>query len=176
MGLANIVHADPNPVFYVRTDRASYSPGDTGLLEITIRNQGNQAMTVKNISITYPWMSFINDHWDGNVTINNIGAPVASGGAAYNTQQSFTVPTDGRAYHFGFGTIRVGTDIGGNGREYLSTNFQVTMNAPTYTPVGISTSLFSILLVGIMAVATFLLFNCQHGAEKLRTITPSTTH
>src|SRR6266702_8206991 len=96
---------------YARTDRASYVPGDSGTLLITIRNSGTQAFTVKNISITYPWKAFITDHWDGNFTTTGINQAVGTPGGTWNTQYSFTVPTDGRAYYGSSITLMIGTDI-----------------------------------------------------------------
>src|SRR5207247_10209241 len=64
---------------YAHTDKASYVPGDTGTLFITVRNSGTQAFAVKNISITYPWKAFITDHWDGNTTITGITQALAPG-------------------------------------------------------------------------------------------------
>lgn len=171
ISLALPVRAAATPVFYLRTDRASYSPGDYGQLVITIRNEGDQAFTIKNMTVNWPWMSYLNDHWDGNVTINNISQALASG-AAYNTQQSFTIPTDGRAYRYSSGTLRIGTDIGGGGGSYRTSTFSVAMNAPTYTPFEIGTSIFSIVLIGIMAVATALLFMVN---QALRTRPRTTT-
>ncbi len=72
LSLASPAHAAGSPTFYLRTDKPAYVPGDTGSLVITIRNEGDQAFTVKNMTISYPWLSYLNDHWDGNVTINNI--------------------------------------------------------------------------------------------------------
>ncbi len=175
LSLTNLAYAAPSPAFYIRTDRASYVPGDSGQLLITIRNEGDQAMTIKNITVNWPWMMFLNDHWDGNMTTNNINQALAAG-QAYNTSPSFTIPTDGRAYRFSSGTIRVGTDTGGSGGSYRSSSFSITMNAPTYTPVELSTSLFSILVVGILAVATFLLFTVSIALKKLRTPNLATTH
>ncbi len=174
LSLATPSRAAADPEFYIRTDRASYVPGDTGVLFITIRNAGDQAFTIKNITINYPWMFFINDHWEGNVTIPNINQAIASGGAVYNTQQTFTIPTDGRAYRFSSGTVRVGTDIGGGGGgSYRSSSFTVAMSAPTYTPLEIGTSIFSIILIGIMAIATVLLFMVNQALRRTR---PPTTH
>ncbi len=175
LSLTTLAHAAPQPTFYLRADRSSYVPGDSGQLLITIRNEGDQAMTIKNMTINWPWMMFINDHWDGNMTINNINQALAAG-QAYNTAPGFTIPTDGRAYRFSSGTVRVGTDIGGTGGSYRSSSFSITMNAPTYTPVELSTSLFSILVVGILAVATFLLFTVSIALKKLRTPNITTTH
>ena len=168
LSLASPAHAGAQPVFYIRTDRASYSPGDTGQLLITVRNEGDQALTIKNLTINYPWTSFINDHWDGNITITITPQAIAAG-QAYNTQQSFTIPTDGRAYRFTTtGTVKVGTDIGGGGGTYRSSSFSIAMNAPTYTPLELSTSLFSIILIGILAVATFLLFMVNQALRRTR--------
>src|SRR5712692_7655890 len=175
LSLTNLAHAGPQPAFYIRTNQASYVPGDSGQLFITIHNEGDQAMTVKNITINWPWMMFLNDHWDGNMTINNINQAIAAG-QAYNTSPGFTTPTDGRAYRFSSGTVKVGTDIGGTGGSYRSSSFSITMNAPTYTPVELSTSLFSILVVGILAVATFLLFTVSIALKKLRAPNLTTTH
>ncbi len=174
LSLAFPAHAFSNPAFYLRTDKASYSPGDSGSLQITLRNQGDTSFTVKNMSISYPWMAYINDHWDGNVSINNINVPLASGGGTWNSQQSFTIPGDGRAYRFGQGALRVGTDIGGGGGSYIQSSFYITMNAPTYTPLEVSTSLFSILTIAILGVATVLLFTVTTALKRLKV--PTTTH
>ncbi len=41
LSLTNLAHAGPDPAFYLRTDRASYSPGDSGQLLITVHNEGD---------------------------------------------------------------------------------------------------------------------------------------
>ncbi len=168
LSMTNLAHAGASPAFYIRSDKASYVPGDTGALLITIRNEGDQAFTIKNVTISFPWMSFVNDHWDGNVTVANINLAFATG-QPYNTQQSFTVPSDGRAYRSSSGTVKLGTDIGGNGGSYRSSTFYITMNAPTYTPIEVSTQLFSIIIVGILAVATLLLFLVNSALRRSKT-------
>src|SRR5437016_13612803 len=84
-------HASISVNVYSRTDRPSYVPGDTGTLFITVRNQGTQAFSVKNVSVTYPWKAFVTDHWDGNTT-NVITPQALAAGQTYNTQYTFTVP------------------------------------------------------------------------------------
>lgn len=168
VSIAGSAYAQPDPEFYIRTNKASYTPGDTGQLLITIRNEGDQAFTVRNITVNFPWMSFIIDHWEGNVTVSGINQAIA-GGAAYNTQQSFTVPADGRAYQSSSGTVRVGTDMGTNGL-YRSSSFRIQMSAPTYTPFEVSTSLFSIILIGIMGIATVLLFTLNQAFRRTKTV------
>ncbi len=167
LSLASPANASPEPAYYLRSNRSSYIPGDSGSLQITIRNQGDQAFTVRNITITWPWFSFLNDHWDGNMTVNNINTALATG-QAYNTAQPFTVPNDGRAYHSTTGTLKVGTDIGGNGGSFESSSFTIFVNIPTYTPFEVSTSIFSILLVGILGIATVLLFLVHQGLRRTR--------
>ncbi len=167
LSLASPANAAPSPAFYLRSDRASYIPGDSGSLQITIRNEGDQAFTVRNITITWPWFSFLNDHWEGNMTINGINTALATG-QAYNTAQSFTVPGDGRAYRSDIGTMKVGTDIGGNGGSFRSSSFTIYVNIPTYTPVEVNTSIFSILIVGILGIATVLLFLVHQGLRRTK--------
>ncbi len=170
LSLTSLAHASPSPTFYLRTDKASYTPGDSGSLLITVLNLGDQAFTVKNLTIDWPWMMFINDHWDGNMTISNINLPFAAN-QAYNTAQGFTIPSDGRAYQLRTGTIKMGTDIGGGGGSYRSTSFYITMTPPTYTPLEVNTQLFSIILVGILATATVLLFLINMALQKPRSAT-----
>src|SRR5213083_2426529 len=81
-------------------------------IAITVRNQGTNAFTIKNITVTYPWKFFVTDHWDGNFTTVLSTAQALAGGQTYNTQYTFTVPTDGRASNDIFGgtiTIGIGT-------------------------------------------------------------------
>src|SRR5260370_17717499 len=104
------IHANYLAVAYGHTDKSSYLPGDTGTVLITVRNEGSQAVTVKNITVDYPWMAFITDHWDGNSTYAITPVAALAQGQNYNTQYTFTVPTDGRA-HSGTISITVGTDV-----------------------------------------------------------------
>lgn len=158
LALITNAHAGPAPVFYIRPDKPSYLPGESGTLSITIRNQGDQAFTVKNMTIQYSWMSFINDHWEGNETVRNITAPLAAG-QAYNTQRGFTVPSDGRA-QTGFALIQIGTDIGGGGgslfpREPFSVSIGVASG--TYEPFGGASSILHLVTIALLAVAVALL-------------------
>src|SRR5256885_188037 len=86
VGIATLTptHAAPPPGFnlYARTDRPTYAPGDTGTLFITVRNQGTNAFTIKNITVTYPWKFFITDHWDGNFTTVLSTAPARARSSA----------------------------------------------------------------------------------------------
>jgi hypothetical protein len=160
-------HASFSVNTYARTDKPTYAPGDTGILYITVKNQGTQAFSVKNISITYPWMAFITDHWDGNFT--SIISPVVAlaAGQTYNTQYSFTVPTDGRASSLfgGTVTIGVGTDID-TGNIY-PTHATIQYSVATYTPLSLTSSLLPLIEIALLAVAVVMLALVFTGIRKL---------
>ncbi len=161
VGLTNSTHAAGPATFFIRTDRPSYVPGDMGTLLITIRNVGSQAFTIKNLTITFSWLAYLNDHWDGNYTITGIGKPIATN-QVYNTQQSFSVPNDGRAASLGFAsvasvTVTAGTDIGGGGRQLISQEAAVGIATATYQPIGVGSSLLEIISLALLAVAVIVL-------------------
>ncbi len=162
IGIASTVYAGfpiSDAKLYLRTDRPSYLPGETGTLFVTVRNEGTSAFTVKNITVDYPWKSFIDGRWDGNVTKSSINSALASNGGVYNDQFSFTVPNDGRASSLfgGSASVRVGTDIGGGGGSFVPGSANVIIALPTYQPVGISTSLFPVVTIALLAIAVVLL-------------------
>lgn len=165
-------HASISVGIYARTDKASYVPGDSGTLFITVRNEGTQSFAVRNVSITYPWKAFITDHWDGNST-NSI-SPVAAlaAGQTYNTQYTFTVPTDGRASTLFGGTIMigVGTDIGSSssstGTTY-STTAPIVYAIATYQPISLASSLLPIIEIVLLGVAVVMLALVFMGIGKL---------
>jgi hypothetical protein len=159
-------HASFAVNIYGRTDRASYVPGDTGTLLITVRNSGTQAFTVKNISITYPWKAFITDHWDGNFTTTGITQALAAG-QTYNTQYTFTVPTDGRASNIFGGTISivVGTDIAGGSFDPGSATIAYAL--PTYQPLSLTSSVLPIIEIVLLGIAVVMLAMVSMGISKL---------
>ena len=165
-------HASIAVNIYARTDKASYVPGDTGTLFITVRNDGTQSFAVKNISITYPWKAFITDHWDGNFTTTGITQALA-GGQTYNTQYTFTVPTDGRASVTIFGgtiSIGVGTDVGSSstssGTTY-STTAPIFYAIATYQPLSLASSLLPIIEIVLLGIAVVMLALVFMGIGKL---------
>jgi hypothetical protein len=156
---------------YARTDKASYVPGDTGTLFITVRNQGTQSFAVKNISITYPWKAFITDHWDGNFTTTGITQALAQG-QTYNTQYTFTVPTDGRASYSILGatiSISVGTDIGSSststGTSYPG-EAAISYAAATYQPLSLTSSVLPIIEIVLLGIAVVMLALVYMGLNK----------
>jgi hypothetical protein len=176
--LAGIVltptHASISVKMYARTDKAGYIPGDTGTLFITVRNDGTQSFAVKNISITYPWLAFITDHWDGNATTTGITQPLAQG-QTYNTQYTFTVPTDGRASNAygpnpGVILIDVGTDVGSSststGTTY-HTQSPIFYAIAAYQPFSLTSSLLSIVQIVLLGIAVVMLALVFMGIGKL---------
>jgi hypothetical protein len=157
---------------YARTDKASYVPGDTGTLFITVRNDGTQSFAVKNISITYPWKAFITDHWEGNFTTTGITQALAQG-QTYNTQYTFTVPTDGRASVTIFGgtiSIGVGTDVGASssssGTTYPTTA-PIFYAIATYQPLSLTSSVLPIIEIVLLGIAVVMLALVFMGIRKL---------
>jgi len=165
-------HASIGVNIYSRTDKASYVPGDTGTLFITVRNNGTQSFAVKNISITYPWKAFITDHWDGNFTTTGITQALAQG-QTYNTQYTFTVPTDGRASVTLFGgsiDIAVGTDVGASsntaGTTY-KTQAPIFYAIATYQPLSLTSSVLPIIEIILLGIAVVMLALVFMGINKI---------
>jgi hypothetical protein len=161
-------HASYSVNTYARTDKSSYVPGDTGTLFITVRNQGTQSFAVKNISVTYPWKAFITDHWDGNFTTTGITQALAAG-QTYNTQYSFTVPTDGRASVSIFGgtvSIDVGTDIGTTG-TISHVDAPIAYAIATYQPLSLTSSVLPIIQIVLLGIAVVMLGLVFMGIGKL---------
>ena len=171
------IHASFVSTVYAWTEKSSYLPGDTGVLHRTVRNQGTQSFTVKNITVNYPWKAFVVDHWDGNATY--VLSPVAAlaSGQTYNTQYSFTVPTDGRANSNTFSvngqnvvigsqiSISVGTDIGTNGSLTLGSAF-IAIAAASYQPLGLTTAILPTITIVLLAIAVAMLALVYMGIRK----------
>lgn len=172
------IHAAYGDFASARTDKPSYLPGDSGTLYVTVKNTGTLPFTVKNVTVIFPWMAFITDHWDGNFTDNgpnNAGINDALAiGQTFNKQYSFTVPTDGRASNlFGFTRgiqVSIGTDIGqGAGPQIQtpSTTATISIASATYDPIGSTSTILSVAFVVILAVAVAMLTMVYIGIRKL---------
>jgi len=159
------IHANYLAVAYGRTDKSSYLPGDTGTVLITVRNEGSQALTVKNVTIDYPWMAFITDHWDGNFTATGINQALSQN-QNYNTQYTFTVPTDGRA-HSGTISITVGTDVPNGPYQFLDASAFISIAAATYQPFGLTSSTLPIISIVLLGIAVVMLAFVYMGISKL---------
>ena len=166
-------HAAPlsGLAIYARTDKSSYIPGDSGTLFITVRNQGTNPFTVKNITVAYPWKSFITDHWDGNFTDASINQALATG-QTLNKQYPFTVPSDGRASN-SFGTIGatisiiVGTSETNPSSTYTSGSASVEYAGATYQTPTLASSALPIVEIALLGVAVVMLALVWMGISKL---------
>ncbi len=87
---------------YTSKDKVQYAPGEQGTISIVIRNQGDDPLEVKNLTIMFnSWMRYTVDGWDalGNQTIvysSVINVPSKTGVVKLDDIR-FTVPTDDRA-------------------------------------------------------------------------------
>jgi hypothetical protein len=163
------IHGATNFAYSVSawTDKSSYAPGDSGTLYITIRNTGTQSFTVRNVSIDWPWMAFITNHWDGNLTSLNINQAVGTPTGTWNTQYSFTIPTDGRAFQGSDATIFIGTDITtGPQAGIYQTGATIRTAIPTYQPLDLSTSILPIINIVLIGAAVVVLVFVYMGIRK----------
>ncbi len=159
----------PGLAVYAHTDRASYSPGDTGTLFLTVRNQGTSAFTIKNVTVTYPWKAFITDHWEGNFT-STIALQALAAGQTYNNQYSFTVPNDGRAVNSVFGqtiSISVGTSEPSPTGTYTSGGANIQYTVPTYQPLTLASSALPIVEIVLLGATVAMLALVFMGIRKL---------
>jgi len=151
---------------YAWTDKASYLPGDSGTLYVSVLNTGTVDFSVKNVSIAFPWKAYLVNHWDGNLTETAINQALGQG-QAYNKQYSFTVPTDGRVNILpgvvGVGIeVIVGINIAGGP---LQTTAPISIASATY-PLGLATYVLPIVSVVILGVAVVLLTLIYLGLRK----------
>lgn len=161
------IHATYFAVASARVDKSSYLPGDSGTLYVTVRNTGTQAVTVKNITIVYPWMAYITDHWEGNTTILNINQPLSQN-QNYNGQFSFTIPTDGRG-HSGDISITVATDVPEPSQySILYSSAFIQVAGATFQPFGLTTSILPIISIVLLAIAVLMLALVWMGISKLQ--------
>ncbi len=159
------IHANYQAVAYGRTDRSGYLPGDSGTLYITVRNTGSQALTVKNITVEYPWWAFITDHWDGNFTATGINQALSQN-QNYNTQYTFTLPTDGRA-HSGSASITVGTDVPNGQYQFLDASASISVAGASYQPLGLSSSILPVVSIVLLGIAVVMLAFVYMGITRL---------
>jgi hypothetical protein len=104
--------SNPTPYLQVTLDKALYFPGDSGTLSIEIKDTLSMNIEIYNVSITFPWLAYINGRWEGNQTIT-LNSAIASGNWLHPpVQLSFTVPSDSRY---------VGQNIfGGGGQGFVN--------------------------------------------------------
>ena len=142
--LVSVAAASPEVEVYTWANRASYQPGGRGTLHITVKNDRTDAITIHNITVRFPWHSYVEDHWEGNITIKDIDEAIPSKGGTYSTEVEFSVPNDGRALWGRTAYIEVMTDKGMRpGSAYI-----------TVAPPATATNNLIIILIAIVLVCT----------------------
>lgn len=108
--------AQPSISVYVWTNKPQYEPGEKGTLKISILNEGDEPVEIRNFTIVYPWFAYDADEgkWVGNETIKLEPAEIlVSNGGKYYKPVEFTIPSDGRAtMENNEVTISIGTSKG----------------------------------------------------------------
>ena len=173
-----------------RTDQASYTPGGTGTLYITIVNQSpTTTLEIRNLTIYFPWAGYVDGKWasGGNVSYNlspytvltTSGSPGGGNIFLYNT--AFTIPswfgafagtncpggTTSTRYGIYAGCILLGTN--GNGLRYETMSFSMSMAIPTYNAPSFIDMIIPTATFGILVVSTGLLFAAWTSLKRLET-------
>ncbi len=165
-----------------RYDRASYVPGDSGTLTVSIvNNQAQGTVEIRNLTVYFPWAQLVDGKWPSgaNATVNlsssswkTLGS-LNSGNNVYTSSFSFAIPTwyggnpfsnifggfcpnnpDTR-YGLYSGCILVG--ITANPPRYETQSFGINMAAATYTPTSLVAEWLPIATLVVLVVATAFL-------------------
>ncbi len=161
-----------------RYDRASYVPGDSGTLTVSIVNDLSTSAEIRNFTIFFPWAQLVDGKWPSgaNVTVNlspwkTLGSQ-GSGTNVYTYSTSFAVPgwyggspfgiggggncpnTTAARYGLYSGCILVG--ITGDTR-YEGHDLGIAMALASYTPTSIVAEWLPIATLVVLVVATAFL-------------------
>jgi hypothetical protein len=161
---------------FVRWDRSSYVPGDSGTLYLTfVNNDQSAVLQIKNITIYWPWAGFGPDgKWQGgsNTTQTYTNQFVPTKGGTFVASATFTIPS-------WYGGQFRNTDCGSGHKQYdtsfvacilvgsnLSPNFDTTtglfviLASPVYTPLSLVSEAIPIATLVVLLIATaFLALN-----------------
>jgi len=159
-----------------RPDRASYVPGDSGTLTVSIINTGTQVIQLNNLTVYFPWAGFGPDgKWQGNSTSNYsnqfIGTAGGSTPTTFTTTFQFSVPTwygqiqpnggcgggtSTTRYIQSTNCIVVGSNAG-NRYELMDFTGNIIMALATYTPVSLVSQAIPIVTLVVLVIATAFL-------------------
>ncbi len=178
VALGQPVHAAPT--ISTRTDRASYVPGDSGTLTVSIVNlSGSSTVELRNITVYFPWAQLVDGKWPSsgaNVSINlspwvTLGS-VNSNNNVYLYSTSFTIPSWYGGSILGisssncpdpagprFSTSYVACVFVGetNGLNYVPREFGIVMALASYTPTSIISLWLPIATLVVLVIATAFL-------------------
>ncbi len=169
----------------IRFNSPSYVPGDSGTLFYTIANTGTGALSIKNITIYFPWAGYGPDNkWQGNVSINffpwKLLSPVGGGTSTYFNQTTFTVPSwfgsvffqshdcgNSRVrYGLFVGCILLGTD---SSTRFDITDLSVPIAQAVYTLPSLVSQALPIATLVVLVIATAFLFLAWTSLRRLET-------
>jgi hypothetical protein len=172
--------AHAQPTISALPDRASYVPGDSGTLTVTLKNTENSGtIEIRNITIYWPWAQYVNGQWPSgaNATQNlspwptlgsvNSGSNIKTytfsftipswfSGSILGTGSSCSVPSNGPRYSTNYyGCIILGYTAAPP--SYASSSFSLPMALPTYTPTSLVTEWLPIATLAVLVIATAFL-------------------
>lgn len=144
------------------TKDTQYRPGEEGTLYIAVLNYKDDPVEIKNITIYYPWYSYVKDvGWTGNDTVIPLSdeKTLSSNGGKFEKEVVFKVPNDGRILSaFPFPTTSVIVyDNDGNFLEGASIdiNIAVPTSHGTIQDIDKMTTLFTIQVI-LLIVCTII--------------------
>lgn len=162
-------------------DRASYIPGDSGTLTVTIVNNNPTAsLEVRNITIYWPWAQLVGGKWPSGANLtDNFATPwptvgsKSSGNNIMTKSYGFSIPSwyggsvfgsgsncsdpGGPRYDISYhGCVAVG--VTSSPPDYIVNSLSIQMSLPTYTPLSLSSQLIPIATLVVLVVATAFLF------------------
>jgi hypothetical protein len=173
--------AHAQPTISTQADRASYVPGDSGTLTVTLVNpSGANTLEIRNITVYFPWAQYVNGAWPSgaNVSQNLNSWPILGSAQSGNNIKtftfSFTIPTWYSGNPFGgsgggqcidtlgprYSTSYNSCVIVGytdNPSQYQSRSFGISMAIPTYAPVSLTSQWLPIATLVVLVVATIFL-------------------
>ena len=153
--------ADPNVSVYLSTNKPYYTYGESGKLDVTVRNEGPGPIEIRNISVTFPWFGWYNGKWDGNETIKDIDAAVAENATSETFEVPFTIPAEGRGVSLASSAYVVVVYAWGEESSYKGGYITIPIElpvtqSPNLTPIlylmGIDTVLLILVIIGLVYV------------------------
>ena len=183
--------AHAQPTISTQPDRASYVPGDSGTLTVTVINtSGQNTLEIRNITVYYPWAQYVNGAWPAGANASQNLSPWVQLGSAQSGNNiktfafSFTIPTwfsgspfggqgsgqcidnMGPRYSTSYNScVMIGyTD---NPSQYQSRGFSISMALPTYAPVSLTSQWLPIATLVVLVVATIFLAMAYSSLRRL---------
>jgi hypothetical protein len=166
--IGQTVNAQTSETF--RFSSPAYVPGDSGTVTYFVTNTAGQTISVKNLTIYFPWAGYDpSNKWQGNISINfspwkTLVTNPAGGNTTYSNQVNFQVPSWFGAlfqnHNCGNGHVRYGIFVGcvliGTDQDnlYDSVDFSVAIAQAVYTPVSLVSEAIPIATLIVLVIAT----------------------